>query len=60
MPLARPAAVRKSAYSLTHAQRDRGPRGVNARRRIRLGDFFDMNAAAGTGYGYERLARAAD
>ena len=46
--------------SLTHAQRKCRSRPVDARRRVRVGNFFDVNGAARAGHRDELLARAAD
>jgi hypothetical protein len=43
-----------------HAQRERRPRGADAGRRIGVGNFLDVNGAAGTCYGNQHLAGAAD
>jgi hypothetical protein len=42
-----------------HAQRERRPRGTDAGRRIGVGNFLDVNGAAGTCYGNQHLAGAA-
>jgi hypothetical protein len=49
-----------AADSLTHAQRQRWSRPVDARRRVRVGNFFDVNGAARAGHGDKLLALATD
>src|SRR5271154_253730 len=48
------------ADSLTHAERQPGPRRTDARRRFGVSDFINMNGAAGAGHGDKLLTCATD